>query len=217
MFKNILKNLYFYKMNLLFEIGIMNKKIIEFNDEFYEKLNNTYINTLPVSIHIKYLKPQTPPGKCYDRSLYMFFCFDDAILVRGNHKDLELLHGKPNAGHGWIEIDNYVYDPSLLMRFDKDIYYQLYKPTNVCKYTKKDYCSIEECAQLYNNIKATTVDDFKPNGKKRYQLSTTIPLIETIAHQLNDEELINDLTQYLNLIDYNPNKKDNNFQKKLVN
>ena len=73
MFKNILKNLYFYKMNLLFEIGIMNKKIIEFNDEFYEKLNNTYINTLPVSIHIKYLKPQTPPGKCYDRSLYMFF------------------------------------------------------------------------------------------------------------------------------------------------
>ena len=87
MFDNIKKSLYFSKMQLLLNKGVADKKIIPFDDEFYEKLNHTYISGLPVSIHIKYLKPIVGPGKCYDRSLYMFFCFDDAILVRGDNKD----------------------------------------------------------------------------------------------------------------------------------
>ena len=77
-------------MQLLLNKGIADKKIIPFDDEFYEKLNHTYISGLPVSIHIKYLKPIVGPSKCYDRSLYMFFCFDDALLVRADNKDLEL-------------------------------------------------------------------------------------------------------------------------------
>lgn len=61
-------------------------------------------------------------------SLYMFFCLDNAILVRGDIKSLELQSGPYDAFHGWIELDNYVYDPTALMRFDKDLYYQIYQP-----------------------------------------------------------------------------------------
>lgn len=102
-------------------------------------MSHTYFNCIPISMHIRYLKPLTPPGKCYDRSLFMFFCFDDALLVRGYNKDLELSYGKKNAGHGWIEIGSYVYDPTLMMRFERDLYYKMYSPTNVHKVTKEDY------------------------------------------------------------------------------
>ena len=73
MFNKIKKELYFYKMNLLIANGIYSKKIVPFDDDFYEQLSHTFINGLPVSMQIKYLKPILPPGKCYDRSLYMFF------------------------------------------------------------------------------------------------------------------------------------------------
>ena len=81
-------------MQLLLKKGISDKKIVPFNEELYKQMSHTYINGIPVSIHIKYLKPIIPPGKCYDRSLYMFFCFDKSILVRGENKDLELKEEK---------------------------------------------------------------------------------------------------------------------------
>lgn len=206
MFDSIKKRLYFCKMQLLFNQGMTDKKIIPFDDEFYEKLNHTYISGLPVAIHIKYLKPIVSPGKCYDRSLYMFFCFDDAILVRGDNKDLELRYGKDNAGHGWIEMDSYVYDPSLMMKFDKDLYYEIYKPTNVSKCTKQEYCSTRECQEFYTNIKNTIVDDFKPYGRKRLELSMTMPLIIGIAQNSGNQEFINELNNFIALIQYDEEK-----------
>mgnify|MGYP003299039579 CR=1 FL=1 len=130
MFDNIKKELYFFRKEVLFNKGIKEGKIVPFDDCFYEKMSHTYFNCVPISMHIKYLKPLSGPGKCYDRSLFMFFCFDDALLVRADIKNLELLYGKENAGHGWIEIDDYVYDPSSTLRFDKKLYYQIYNPTN---------------------------------------------------------------------------------------
>lgn len=202
LFDNLRKGLFFRKMQLLFNKGVADGKIISFDDEFYEKLRHTYISGLPVSIHIKYLKPILPPGRCFDRSLYMFFCFDEAILVRGDNKDLEFRYGKGHAEHGWIEMDNYVYDPSLMMRFDKDLYYEIYKPTNVSKCTKEEYCSSRECQELYNDIKNTTIADFKPLGRKRRELSITMPLIMGIAQNSGNQEFINELNDFIALIQY---------------
>lgn len=202
MFDLLIKKAYLTKANFLFGQGVINKKIVPFDDEFYEKMSHTYISGLPVSIHIKYLKPTMAPGKCYDRSLYMFFCFDNAILVRGDNKDLELKYGKKNAGHGWIEIDNYVYDASLLLRFDKDLYYEIYKPTNLKKCSIKQYCKSKECKDLYEEVKSTTIDDFKPNGKRRLELPIIIPVISSIASLSNDEQFKLDLNTYLEEISY---------------
>ena len=148
MFEKIKKDLYFKKTHLLIRKGLSEGTIIPFDDDFYDQLSHTYFNCLPVSINIKYLKPILSPGKCDSRSLYMFFCFDDALLVRGDKFNLELMYGKENAGHGWIEIGDYVYDPTMLVRFDRDFYYQMFSPTNVSKATKDDYVSVNE--DFYN-------------------------------------------------------------------
>lgn len=165
-------------------------------------MNNTYFNGIPISMHIKYLRaPKTMGiGKCYDRSLYMFFCFDDALLVRGDNKDLELRFGKEKAGHGWIEIGDYVYDPTLLLRFDKETYYKIYNPTNVEKITKEEYRKIN--GSYYDMIRNTTISDFKSSGSKRVDLILTIPLVKAIAECSHNEKFINALDEYLSLIQY---------------
>ena len=200
MFDNLKKGLYFSKMQLLFNKGLAEGKIVPFDDEFYEKMSHTYFNCIPIYMHIKYLKPIVGPGKCYDRSLFMFFCFDDALLVRANNKDLELRFGKENAGHGWIEIGNYVYDPSLLMRFEKDLYYKIYSPTNIFKATKEDYIKVN--GSYYDDVKNTSIEDFKLGGKKRTDLCVSIPLVRGIAEHSSDENLKKELDAYLTSIQY---------------
>ena len=200
MFDNIKKEIYFKKMDLLFHKGLFEEKIVPFDDKFYERMSHTYFGCIPVSMHIKYLKPLDSPGKCKERSLFMFCCFDDALLVRVNIKDLELRFGKEYAGHGWIEIGDYVYDPSLTLRFDKDLYYKIYNPSNIYKYTKKEYRETNK--KYYDMIKNTTISDFQPGGSKRTDLCTVIPLIRQIAEYSCDENFKKDLDEYLSLIQY---------------
>lgn len=202
MINKIKKELYFLRTQILFNQGIKEQKIVPFDDEFYEKMNHTYFNCLPISMRIKYLRaPKTMGiGKCYDRSLYMFFCFDDAFLVRGDTKDLELRYGKEFAGHGWIEIDNYVYDPTLLMKFEKDLYYKIYGVTNVKKITKEEYRKTNGI--YYDNVRNTKLSDFRPGGSKRTDLLVTIPLFKGIAECSHDENFIRELNEYLLMTQY---------------
>ena len=144
--------------------GALQGKIIPFDEEFYKSMSTTYFSCIPISMHIKYLKPIIPPGKCYDRSMYMFFCFDDALLVVGDNKDLETRYVKGHGGHGWMEKDGYLYDPSLLVRFEKDLYYKIYEPTNVNKRTKEEFN--KDTNNYYDMIRETKVDNFKIGGKK---------------------------------------------------
>lgn len=203
MFENVKKGLYFSREKLLFEKGIREGSIQPFDDSFYEGLSTTYIGGLPVSMHIKYLNPISGEGKCYDRSLYMFFCFDNAVLVRGDNKDLELRYGKENAGHGWIEMDGYCYDPSLLLRFKKETYYEMYKPCNISKTTSAEYknCCLSN-KQLYEDIVNTKLSDFQPNGSRRVELCTIIPLVREIAEKKTDTDLKKELDNYLKLVQY---------------
>ena len=200
MLDSLKKKLYFSKLKLLYSKGVAEGKIVPFDEDFYRSMSNTYFASIPVSMHIKYLRPKTGPGKCYDRSLYMFFCFDDALLVRGDKLNLELMYGKENAGHGWIEIGDYVYDPTMLMRFDRDFYYKMFSPTNVSKVTKEEYESVN--GSFYDDIRSTTVSDFQPGGSKRLELCTTIPLIQGIADMSSDENFKKELDEYLSLIKY---------------
>ena len=200
MFDNIKKKLYFLKINLLFYKGMEEEKIVPFDEEFYKSMSNKYIGCIPISIRIKYLKPILPPGQCIDRSLYMFFCFDDALLVRADVKDLELAYGKEDALHGWIEIGNYVYDPSLTLRFDKDLYYKIYFPTNIRKETKEDYKKVS--SSFYDEVMSTTIEDFQPGGRKRTDLCLTIPSIKEIAELSNNDDFKKEVNEYLELIQY---------------
>lgn len=218
MFGNIKKRLYFIKMQLLFEKGLKNGNIVPFDDEFYEKISHTYVACLPVSMHIKYLKPLIKPYKCFDRSLYMFFCFENALLVRGQTKSLELRFGEERSEHGWIEMDGYCYDPSLLLRFKRETYYEIYNPYNVSKTTVEEYKNCcDSNKQLYEDIVNTNLSDFQPDGRKRADLCNTIPLIQEIAKVCGIPDLKKELDEYLKLIQYDERqvfeKMNQSFQK----
>ena len=49
----------------------------------------------------------------------MFLAQPSSILVRGNIKTLEYKYGKEKSRHGWIEMDDYVYDPTSLYKYKK--------------------------------------------------------------------------------------------------
>lgn len=220
MFDNTKKRLFYSKVQILLKKGVEEGNIVSFNDEFYEKLSHTYIGCLPVSMHIKYLKPKYGPGECYDRSLYMFFCFQNAVLVRGDNKYLELEFGKDNAGHSWIEIDDYCYDPSLLLKFKKETYYEIYKPYNVSKITLDEYkncCEFNK--QVYEEITNTKLSDFQPNGKKRTDLCIMIPLFQETADMNPDSGFKEKLNDYLKLVQYDKKQAHeeiiSNFQNRL--
>lgn len=209
MFKNLKRELYFAKMALIYEKGLTEGSIVPFDDEFMEHLNNKFFNGVPVSMHMKYLKPIMPPGQCYDRSFYMFCCFDDVLLVQGDNKDLELRYGKDHAWHAWIERGDYVYDPSIMKRFDKDLYYKMFMPKNIVKRAKEEYCSSEESKKIYDSIADSKVEDYMPNGKNRTSLLVSLPLVMGIADVEGNEEMKKELDAWLERIDYDPEQIHN--------
>lgn len=208
--------LFFFKAEYLYETGSRDGKIVPFDDSFYEQMSHTFTDGgIPVSMDIKYLRPSTPPGKCYDRSLNMFLCFDDALLVRGDLKALKLKYAsKGDAGHGWIEIGNNVYDPTYLMRFDKDLYYKIFGVSHVTKYSKEDYCQNQANKKYYDQIKNTTLADFQPNGRKRPFLLMAIPLLKGIADNAKDPAFQKELDAYLTAINYDEQEIYHSMRKK---
>lgn len=198
--QDIKKKLYFTKINFLFNKALQNGKISGFDEEIFEKMSDTIIACLPVSLYIKYSNYLFAQGTCYDRSLYMFLALDDALLVRGDNKDLEYNYGKENGGHGWIEVGNFVYDPSLMLKFDKDIYYMLYGCSNVSKIDKETY--LQQHKEFVDVHVTHDFDEFRPNGKRRLELGFLIIQIKALSQVLGDQEFTKELNDYLTLIDY---------------
>lgn len=198
------KKLYFTRLNILFNKGLKEGKITRFDEEIFDKMSNTIIACLPVSLYIKYSKYLFAQGTCYDRSLYMFLALDDALLVRGDNKNLEYNYGKGHEGHGWVEIGDYVYDPSLMLKFDKDTYYSIYGCSNVKKIDKQNY--LLQHQDFVDEHVSSDYAEFKPNGKRRLELGILIFQIRVLSEMLGDEQFTKDFNDYLTLIDYDENQ-----------
>lgn len=202
MFDTIKKHLYFIRLKILMNEGIIKREILPFEDSLYERLSKVYINGIPMSIQIKYLRPTTSPGQCEYRSLYIAMGFDDARWVCGDVKNLELLYGGKIAWHYWVEHDGWVYDPTSLRRFKKELYYKMYMPKNIKSWGKEKYSN----SKIYQDIVKNKIEDLMPGGKERYQLCETIPFIQEIAEtkaQISgDDSFLRELNEYLKEIEY---------------
>ena len=200
--KSLRADLHCFCAERIMDKGLRDGTVKPFDQELYEQMSHTYVNGVPVSIDMKYLRPTIGPGKCYDRSLNMFLCFDDALLVRGDLKDLELRFSKEDAGHGWIERGGYAYDPSLLHKCPVDIYYKIFGVSNVRKCSHAEYAAIPENKKFYDKVRNTTLQDYQPNGKYRLDLLTTIPLVKGIAEVTGNIEFQQELERYLDAVQY---------------
>ena len=194
------KKLYLKRLEMLFNKAVNEGKITEFDQEIYDKMDGVVVACLPVSLYIKYSKYLFPEGTCYDRSLYMFLALDDALLVRGNNKDLEVRFGKGHGGHGWIEIGNYVYDPSLMLKFDKATYYKLYGCSDVRKTDKATY--VREHKEFVDQNVITDFNELKPGGKRRLELGVLIMQVKALSTFVGDDNFNCELNEYLSFIEY---------------
>ena len=197
---SIKKKLYFIRLNILFNKALKEGKITSFEDEIFEKMNNTIIACLPVSLYIKHSNHLFAQGTCYERSLYMFLALDDALLVRGDNKDLEYNYGKGDEGHGWVEIGDFVYDPSLMLKFDKETYYSLYGCSNVKKIDKNTYLLNHQ--DFVDKHVSHDYNEFRPNGERRLELGVLIIQLKALSQLLGDEQFSKDLNDYLSYIEY---------------
>ena len=200
MFNEIKKKLYFTKFNKLFNKAFERGKITKFDDRIFEKMNDTIISCLPVSFHIKYSKNLFFMGSCFDISLYMFLALEDAILVKGDNIDLEYTYGKGHAEHEWIEIGDYVYDPSLMLKYEKDTYYSLYGCSNIHKIDKKTY--LKQNKDFVDLQVSHDFNEFRPGGKRRLELKIIIMEIKALSELLGDEKFNKEFNAWLSLIEY---------------
>lgn len=200
MFDELRKKLYFARFEVLITKAYREGKIMDFDDEIFEKMKGTIIACFPVSLYIKYSKYLFPLGTCYDRSLYMFLALDDALLVRGENKDLVYNYGKGHGGHGWIEVGDYVYDPSLMLKFDKKTYYQLYGCSKVFKIDKDSY--VREHKEFVDAHVSTDFDEFKPDGRRRLELGAIVTATEHTVQSSGDEDFAREFYDYLESIQF---------------
>ncbi len=101
-----------------------------------------------------------------------------------------------------VEIDDYCYDPTSLMRFKKETYYEIYKPYAISKITHEEYKSSEYSRKFYEDIVNTKLSDKKPHGNKRIDLSVTVPLALGIAEMEKNECFKTELDDYLKKVLY---------------
>lgn len=214
---NLKKKIFFKRFKILFVKALGDGKITKFDNEIYTKMNDTIIACLPVSLHIKYSNYLFPDHTCYDRSLYMFLALDNALLVRGKTKSLEYRYGSEQSGHGWVEIGDFVYDPSLMLKFDKNIYYSLYGCDDVIKIDKKNY--LLQHQEFVNSYVSYDIDEFRSGGKNRLDLGLIICQLKVLSNRLNDNEFTEDLNNYLDLVEYDEDQiseERNEIMKKIL-
>lgn len=146
-----------FRFNKLWDFGSITKKIEDFPDELWNKIEKHYYCGNPLSV---LLQNGFNDGKCYDRSYALTMVFDKCNLVRGTLPRFGKIKGisyDPDFGHGWVEDEKYVYDTTLLKRINKEYYYKMFG-------AKVDLIiSSEELNQNenYRKMKNTTKEDIE--------------------------------------------------------
>ncbi len=201
MLANLRKNLYFRALKIKMQQGLNNGTIVPFEQDLYDRLDNIYFCGATLSIWLKYLKPTCGmPGQCEDRSLFIAAGLQDATLVRANLKNLELLHGKDDSWHFFVSYNGWIYDPSSLYRFREDVYYDLFRPSNVQRFESEDYKN----SYSYLSITNTTLEDLQTFSSKKMWFYTGLQGVMSIANISQDENFKQEIKSMLERINYDP-------------
>ena len=93
-----------------------------------------------------------------------------------------------------------MYDPSLMLRFEKDTYYKLYGCSDVHKIDKATYAAKNQ--KFIDDNVCTDFNEFRPGGKKRLELGVLIMQIKSLCSFINDDKFTKELNEYLSFIEY---------------
>ncbi len=174
--------LYKKRHDVLFTYGIKNNLIKLYDDELITNLRHIYSGGLPASIYI--LHDKLSNGFCYDRASLITLGFgdDDFQVVSANIDNLRLnpkyidtyrLQDVNYANHCFAERiksdgTTWVYDTSVGLVFEKNLYYKLERP----QITKlNDKASTLEFMKSTNQFSLDIGDD-------KYILPMVLPMLE---------------------------------------
>jgi hypothetical protein len=178
----------------LFGEAFKKGNISYFEFEMFEKLREFYCAGCPLDILIGSLKLSNK--KCYDRAMQLTFIFDDCVLVHGNLKRYAKVNGEKDFYHAWVEVNNFVYDTTWGMKFEKEFYYEfmgveIHKKETTYEMQKNEWYMEQKNSKLKDQL---------------IFVDMVIPMLrgvlesELIMHQLQNDQYYIILTQ--NLIDH---------------
>lgn len=99
-------------------------KVLPYEDELITKLRDLTYRGFPLSIVL--FCREFCRGECYSMSMNLSRAMEHFTLVHGDVNFIVLDEKDPN--HSWVEKDGFVYDTTDGFRWDKDLYYELFKP-----------------------------------------------------------------------------------------
>lgn len=94
-----------------------------FSPEFLEKLKGIYFDGFPLYPMIAVLRFTN--GKCYERAIGLSYIFTEGKIVTGNLTKYAKIKQTANFDHAWIEHENFVYDTTFGIKFQKKYYYKI--------------------------------------------------------------------------------------------
>jgi len=191
-FKEIRRTLYTNRLRLLLADGIEKKLILPFEKEVFDSLDELIYDGVPVGIYMTHIQPNPKQwiNKRDERSVMLSLAFKDCHLMQGYCKCPEEDH----FFHCWVENDGWVYDPTYMMKFKKELYYKVFKPNIVEIQSRKELeeeIYYQEC--LSGNIHPTAV------------LCAMI-LLEGTAEKDNNQDLKNEMKLFKEKINYDADR-----------
>ena len=136
---------------------VPNKTILKFNEQLIEKMYAVRCGGVPLSFHL--LDLRKTDTWCVHSAMLLEWVVPNSIVVSANIITIE--DGRETL-HTWVEADGFVYDTTYGLVYNKELYYDLYKPTKVEITTAE---SIENFKDLY----LATIFDIL-NGTNEYSL-----------------------------------------------
>lgn len=105
------------RRNIILNTAIQNNKIRPFSDSIDNNLREVIYAVLPAIIYIKYERPTSPPGNCLERAYLLSEAVPNSCVVSAKFENI--------GEHFWVESGNICYDPTSLLEYDKDVYYDI--------------------------------------------------------------------------------------------
>ncbi len=175
-------------------------KAFPFSQNVYEKLTmdcngKTYGDML---------RDDYTSGYCYFYATLLCKALPDSILRLGVLNTLNTDHEYyySEFGHAWVEFNNFVYDTSSKMIFNKDFYYQNYDAS-----VKETYTHIDlENPDIFFKLAVNAVKDREEKIDFMFKMlpygySPSNDIIEESIKKVNSESVLNHIQKDLNDLD----------------
>lgn len=178
------------RRNIIYNSAVTSNKIREFNPMIDENLRNVIYTVLPAIIYIKYERPMKHTGNSQERAYLLSAAIPDSTVVVGEVVDI--------GEHFWVESGNVCYDPTSLLEYDKDVFYDIngIKKTQVISKAELEQTDfIQFCHQR-------KISDFENDPTYFTDLEALLPMIIKGIKYRAMPEYKKEIDDYLKKIGY---------------